>query len=255
MPDESESRRPPDLELEVGVGVPVELRQLVNASSTFAAFINEVAESYTGIPRPLKWVVEVKEGSVRLPLRGEPIRSNLSPSVTHDISELITLGLAQLTEKAVRPDHYSDKALEQLRQLARISSDDFPIGVRNGRERHTLSAQLAVNAEKILGGTRQSFGTVEGRLEAVNVHDKNEFGIWLASGAHITCRFGRYVTLDEVLAAVGKRVAARGTIRAKVTGEKQSIEVETLKVLGATPVAADDVRGIFNGRETTDDDW
>jgi len=254
MPDGKPDAVSPDLELEVGVGVPVELKQLVSISTTFERLINEVAEAYTGKARAIRWFVEVKEGSVRLPLRAERASEQVAPSAIREVPPLIADGLAMLEREAARPDYFNDKAVEVARTLAGYVRDEFPLAVRNGGERIELSQQLSVNAGKVLGRPRTSFGTVEGKLESLSVHGANEFSIWLVDGTRVTCSFGKYLTLDEVLPAVGKRVAARGQIKAHPhTGEPESVEVHYLRVLGSEPVSADEVRGILKDCETAED--
>jgi hypothetical protein len=252
MADDNPSGQAADLELEVGTGTAVELRHLVSASGTFAGLINEVAESYTGVQRPVRWLVEVEAGSVRLPLHAEPTSDRLRGSAAHEIAAVIVDGLAGLEAKPERPPYFTDRALEQAKALSNLLRDDLPLAVRNGSGRIRLTKQLYVNAEKALGIPRESFGTVEGRLEAVSIHEGREFGIWQLDGKRVRCFFGRYVPLEEVLAAVGKRVAARGVIKTRPSGERVSVDVRELRALGEAPVSADEVRGIFRDHEAAD---
>ena len=242
----------PDLELEVGVGVPVELRHLVRASSIFAGLINEVAEARAERPGPIRWLVEVKEGSVRLPLRAELAHDDVEPSLVQEIPAVIAEGIAQLEREPVRPQYFSDKALEQVKSLANLATADFPLAVRNGHERAAITKQAYVNAEKVLGRPRRSFGSIEGRLDALDIHAGQEFAIWPLGGKKVKCSFGEYVELEDVLAAVGKRVAARGEIQTKPNGER-IIQVHSLRVLGQRQVSVDDVRGVFKDHAL--EDW
>ena len=241
----------PDLELEVGAA-SVELRHMLTASSTFASLINEVAEEYAGTSNPIKWLVEVQPGCVRLSLRAEAAAAQMQPSAAHEIATVIADGLHQLEREAVRPAYFSDRALEHAKKLASMWRAEFPIAVRNGKGKVEIDKQLSVNAEKVLGVPRKSFGTVEGRLETLSIHGGNEFAIWRRDGTRVKCRFGKYITLDEVLPAVGKRVGARGRIKARPSGEILEVEVQFLRVLGTAPATADDVRGIFRGYETAE---
>ncbi len=243
----------PDLELEVGSGVPVELRHVVSASATFASLLNEVAESYAGAPKPVKWYVEVHPGSVRLPIRAEPAKATVTPSAIKQIPPLIGEGIERLAREAVRPDYFSDKALQQLKALANLASDDLPLSVLNGHGRIPLTAQLVANADKVLGAPRASIGTVEGRLDALNIHGSKELSIWQEDGSKVRCFFGGHLDLErDVLPAVGKRVAARGEIKSRPTGERLSVTVRRLRVIGADTASADEVRGILRGYESED---
>jgi len=238
-----------DLELEVGGGEPeLELRHLVSVSSTFANLVNEVAERYTGTSKPVRWLVDVQPGCVRLPLRARPAHDSVRPSAVREIPSVIADGIAQLEREPVRPEFFNDKALEQVRALANAG---VPLAVRNGGERVNFSAQSAANVEKVLGKVHESYGTVEGGLEELTIHGSKEFGIWQPHGK-VRCLFGRYVTLEDVLQGVGKRVAARGTIRHRPRVGAISVEVESLRILDADDVSAESVLGLCRGSEVAD---
>lgn len=241
-----------DLEIEVGHGVPVDLRSLVSVSQKFSALIDEVASEYTGVRHPIRWIVEVEAGSVRLPLRAEAAVEQVYPSAAHEVGTVVAGGLSQLEEKAARPAHFNDKALEQAKALAALASDDLPLAVRNGNAGVKMTRQLSVNAEKVLGVPMETFGTIEGRLEALNVHGSSrDFSVWPLEGKAVKCVFGERLDLEnDVLPAIQKRVAARGRIKTRPNGER-SVDVEELEVL-PEPVPADEVRGILKDFEVAD---
>ena len=243
-----------DLELQVGAETPVELKQLVSVSGVFASLINDVAEAFTGHVKPVKWTVEVQSGSVRLPLKAEPSLADVRPSAMPELTSSIADGIAQLIREPVRPDHFSDKALEHAKALADLLSDDLPLSVRNGGARIPLTKQLMVNAELVLGRSRPSFGSVEGKLEALNIHDGKQFRLYSQiDGRAIKCMFGKNLELDEVLKAVGKRVMVRGQLKTRPSGERVSIEAHSIRILGERSVPASEVFGIFEG--CTEAEW
>lgn len=115
-----------------------------------------------------------------------------------------------------------------------------------------MSDALATNAGKALGEPMESFGTVEGQLDSVTIHGQtNEAGIWQIDGKKVKCLFGEFVELDEVLQAMGHRVAARGEIRSKPGGERISVLLHSLRVIGDNPASVDDVRGIFKAYQVS----
>lgn len=248
------NERQRDLEIEVGSGVEVDLRSLVNVSQKFSSLIDEVGREYTGIQRPVRWIVEVEPGSVRLPLRAEAAAEQVNSAAAYEIGHVVADGLCRLEDFPKRPDHFTNKALEIAKGLANYASEDFPIAVRNGTAAVKVTQQLSVNAEKVLGTPQESFGTIEGRLEALNVHGASkDFSIWPVGDKAIKCSFGKRLDLEtDILPAVTKRVAARGKIRTRPSGERLSVEVDELKVIGAAPVSADEVKGILRGHEVAD---
>ena len=242
-----------DLEIEVGHGVPVDLRSLVSVSQKFSALIDEVASEYTGVRHPIRWIVEVEPGSVRLPLRAETTADQVRPSAAHEVGTVVASGLSQLEQSATRPDHFNDKALEQAKALAGLVSDKLPLAVRNGTAGVNMTRQLSVNAEKVLGAPRETLGTVEGRLEALNVHGSaSEFSVWPLEGKAVKCVFGERLDLErDIFPAVKKRVSVHGRIKTRPNGERLSVDVDALEVL-PEPVSANEVRGILKGYEVAD---
>lgn len=249
MADDHFGHKRRDLELEVGHGVPVELRSLVSVSDNFAKLIDEIASEVAGVKNPIRWIVEVEAGSVRLPLRAEQAADSLRPGAVEQMGEIVSGGLDLLEREAVRPEHFTDRALDLAQEIASASSEDLPIAVRNGHAPVRLSPQLAVNVEKILGLPRETVGTIEGRLEALNVHGKRrEFSIWPFEDKAVKCSFGQRLDLDrDVLPAVRKRVAAHGKIKTRPSGERLSVIVDQLTVIGDAPVPAKEVKGILRG--------
>ena len=243
-----------DLELDVGHGVAVELRDLVSVSDTFAKLIDEVASELTGIKNPIRWIVEIEPGSVRLPLWAEVAADSVRLGAVEQIGEIVSGGLGQLETSAVRPDYFTDRALDLAYKISSAVSDELPVAVRNGHAPVKITPQLAVNVEKVLGVPRESIGTIEGRLEALNVHGKSrDFSIWPMGDKVVKCFFGTRLDLDkDILPAVSKRVAAHGKIKTRPSGERVSLIVDDLRIIGDAPASADEVRGILSGYERSE---
>lgn len=91
-------------------------------------------------------------------------------------------------------------------------------------------------------------GTIEGRLEAVDVHGRNKFSVWdRLTGDRVECIAGENISVDDLGEALGKRVAVRGRIRSTLAGTKRKIDVQEIRVFPAEEdlPSADDVRGIL----------
>ena len=241
--------------LELDLGAPdVALKQLVSAGGTFSGLINEVARAYTGVAREaVTWIVEVKPGSVRLPLRAEPASEEVAPSAIPELFAVIAEGVACIDAKAERPDFFTDRALEQAKALANLAGDDLPIRVRNGRASTTLSKRLMTNVDEVLGAPLESYGTVEGTLEGFNLHaPRPVFAVYEPlTGHRVDCHFTASVTVDDLRPAIGKRVGVRGPIKTRPSGVRISVEAETLYVFPDAPdlPGPDEVVGILNGYE------
>lgn len=230
------------LGLELGAE-QVELRHLVSAASTFAALVNEVTRAMTQEEGAVVWTVAVEAGSVIL-----PVKPHAQPDLEAALLEVIPNGIATIEQSAERPPYFTDQALTQAQHLANLSSDEMPVRVRNGGGAIRLTKQLVANVDILTRDAQPRIGSVEGRLEEVNLHGQATFQVWeRLSGTKIHCRVGEDITTDDLRVALGKRVAVRGRIRQSKTGQKTTIDVKQLRVFAAeedlpTP---DDVRGIL----------
>jgi predicted nucleic acid-binding protein len=207
------------LELELGAE-EVGIQQLISASSIFAGLLREVAREYLGNEKAVRWVVTLDKGSVRIPVRGEPV-SAVSPEVVEDLTQYIASGLMRMDEEATRPPYFTNKALEQAKALANLASDALPIIVRNGHAEAKLTKRVMTHVDEVLGPPRESFGTVEGRLEAINIHGPNQFVVFdNVSGTRAECYFGDRIPLEDVGTAIGHRVSVRGAMKTRADGSK-----------------------------------
>ena len=123
--------------------------------------------------------------------------------------------------------------------------------------RARLTTRLIANVEQVLGEDERSVGTVEGALEAVNVHGQSsKFNVYDAlTGSKVECHFTASVTLDDLRPAIGRRVAVRGLIRSRPDGRPVSIDAEELHVFPAEEElpSPEDVYGILSGYEVDDE--
>jgi len=227
-------------------------------AGSLSGLIREVGEKVAEEHRdPVRWIVsDVRKGSIVLELTPQRSRDDVPPELPDRIADVIASGMALIEERAERPPFFSDKALEQARDLASPVGDEVrAVRIRRERpgrtpERVTVTKRLAANVEEIIGGQIESFGAVEGRLEGLIVHGRRTFSVWEAlTGRRVECSFGTRIPLDDVLAAFGKRVAVRGIVRRRKTGEKVSVEANELRVFPAEDElpGLDDVQGIMRG--------
>lgn len=239
-----------DLELKFDAD-RVALKHLVAASGTFAQLISEVARKFTDQSESITWFVEVKPGSVCLPVHG--LSDSLADNVIPSLCTAIASGISEVNAEPVRPRYFSDKALEQLKSLTRLSSDELPISVRNGGSPVLLTAGTVANIDEFFGPPKITYGTIEGKLDAVQLHGKNPtFSVYeTLSGNRVECKLTESITLDELRRGIGCRVGVRGRIKSRGNGERVSIEPEELDIFPPEIElpSPSEVRGILRGYE------
>jgi hypothetical protein len=231
------------------------LSKIIQAQQAFLDMGREVARSVAGTTRdPVVFsVVRASESSLDLHMTPAPVPSIATMDTARSVARAINMGVATLQREAVRPPHFTDRALEKARDLAALVGDEMPkIGVRNGAGETDITKALATHVDTILNrATLTVIGTVEGRLESVTVHDRRTFSVYdLLTGERIECSFGHRILLATILGAMERRVRVHGAIRYRDTGEIVGMLAETLQPLPGddTLPSARDVFGILSHR-------
>ncbi len=223
------------------------------AAKDLAKIVREVSSSVTRAGGDaVRWIVSRSQaGSFELELTPTPRKKAVPDSLMPEIVAAIVDGIAGVQARAERPPHFSDSALKSASALANlVGKEVYAVQIFGGRGRATLTKQAVANIDELIGPKLESFGTVEGTLEALTVHGQPQFAIYeTLTGHRVDCLFGERIPLDEILKMFGKRVAARGVIRSRKTGERVSIEVQSLEAFPDEEElpSADDIRGILGG--------
>jgi len=190
----------------------------------------------------------IERGSVRVLLK--PDKPDAVPGLSHALVE----GMAAIAERASRPTYFSDDALEAASKLARIASRMPGALLRNGTAVAPLTVKVAEHAAEVLErDTTTEYGTVEGRLDSLNVHQEKQryFVVYDAlNDTRIECRFAYRIPLAEVTAAVERRVAVHGQIRYKSNGGIQYVTADALETFPAESDLpdVDDIRRILGSQ-------
>jgi hypothetical protein len=230
------------LRLELGAAA-IPLSKLADAADSFSHLVADVTKELHPDAPAVEWTVEVERGSVVLAAKPDLGHEDARTTVNTIVS-----GLSVIEKGPEQPAYFTDRALEYARKLAELASDDFPVRVRNGRLQAKLTYRSVRNVNDLTVGAQPRIGTIEGRLEELNIHGKPTFQIWeRLTGRKVQCRAGDSVSREQLEAAMGHRVAARGMIRASKQGASRSIDAKQLRVFPAEHElpSADEVRGIL----------
>lgn len=220
----------------------VSAKDLIGAAQAFARLIQSVSKSVGG-DEFAEWEMRVREGSNVLEAS---LPASLNPDVAFRCYEAIEGGLNLLEDAPQRPDKYDDQAITQAKVLAEVLSRVG--GVFNGRDSsRKITMQTSANAEKVLGVPLSGIGSVEGRLVLMKNYGRPEIAVEdRLTGRIVRCDFGD-LDLDELAPHFLNRVAVRGLISYRRTGEIRKIAVSDYRVLRgrADLPSADDVKGIL----------
>jgi len=213
-------------------GEKITAEKLRSSIGSFYAFIDEVASEVSGQRRPIRWIVRVKKGSIILINEPEIVR-DLSPKVTDAIFESIKRGVDSLGKEAIRPAHFSDRALEYLQDLASIPKERTngleAISIKVETKSYKLTPYVIANVDSILGVYSKAFGSIEGRLSTLSERGGLKFIVYDSlTDKPIRCDISEEFFI-EATKAIRKRVYVYGLISYDKNGVPKSIRVDELR--------------------------
>ncbi len=142
----------------------------------------------------------------------------------------ILAGIGEITQGADRPPQYfTEDVLQCLVKMRRHfrgrGGADRILVSADGQEPVALTGDIGDKAGKILNSGYQALGSLEGRLEALNFHNKPSFTLWgRVSRTPVRCSLPDNSGWKEhVKTLLEKRVIVRGRIRYFANGVPRSI--------------------------------
>ena len=140
------------------------------------------------------------------------------------------------------PEFFTEQALDDLRTMHRLfrgrDRAKRLVFSANGSGEAIVDSGIAEKVQKILAGGYWNLGSVEGSLDAINLHGRPTLTLWdRVSGAPVRCSFpGDPNWKAKVKGLLEKRVVVRGKVHYFRNGIPRSIsDVEDL--IDATPRA------------------
>jgi hypothetical protein len=192
---------------------------------TFFDLIKDVSADVAG-KRTLEWIVSLKHGSIGICATAKPVKSD--GSLVRQTIRAINGGIKTIEKRKGRPEYFSDSALQKLFQLGSIVGlGDHGVSViRIGGQ--NISPVSVAYVDELLGTPAKSYGTIEGKLFALNTKGRLTFSIAeTLTGKDVKCYFSDDI-FDEVIGSIRRRVSAYGLIRYKKSGQPASVEIEKL---------------------------
>jgi hypothetical protein len=157
------------------------------------------------------------------------------PDVSLGVTSSFVNGFEDLELRAETPPYLSEYGLRRAEDLTRL------IG-RDGAEAFTFRTQAkeikvtpktTENIGRLLPIKRTAIGSVEGMLEAINVHKTPRFIVYHSiTNKGIACEFNQDRWLPTVKENLGSRVAVFGKLHKNINGDTLRVTVEDIKNMG-----------------------
>lgn len=192
-----------------------------------AASVDLFLKSVEDVTRLLKEVdfVVTKERSKRkwviTRLHASAPTVTISPIVDGRTLDVVVEGLQLLSANDVTepPPHFTADVLKDVKKMSRLfRGRDKAKGLSfhvNGSKVATVDGRTREKVDRILRTTVDVFGSLEGELEAVNLHgNSGHFTMWeRLSGHPVRCEFKKNRWTDTVKALLERRVLVSGKVR------------------------------------------
>ncbi len=156
-------------------------------------------------------------------------------------TDAIFAGIGEIARGTdIPPRHFTEDVLERLMKMRRHfrgRGRASSISVfANGDKPAVITGDIDVRVKKILDSSYWSYGSLEGRLEAVNFHRQPNFTIWeRVSRAPVRCSLPNSNDWKErAKSLLEKRVLVQGRIRYFSNGVPRSIS-SIVEILDNTP--------------------
>jgi hypothetical protein len=203
---------------------------------------------FYGSKNAIHWSVKVRSGSAVIEAIPEPTGD---PKIKQSlVSKSFITGLRVIEEGVKRPPHFSEKALEKINSLAKLTeTTGLRIYIFSENDKQQVSPKAKSNIDELLKCTHSAIGTIEGELQILAKRQGFEIEIQdEVSGRLVHCSIPQEM-LEDAKEAFARRVAATGTIHYRADGTPVNIEVEELFrfPLNRELPNHNDVRGIFGG--------
>jgi hypothetical protein len=211
----------------------VSMDAFMSAAQNLFELLKEVETTITCTKKSaIIWTIsELKHGSACLGLiPNVPERIQKQTGNGKKIVSIVSQGLATLQKETLRPDDFSDNAIQIAGRLAKISTQknvNFQIIVND--KPFYLTSQIAINAENLLA-TAKELGSLEGILKMVSVANNPVCTIYdRITGKGVKCKF-EYQMLKTIASAIDKRVNAYGMIYYTDQGYPREITLDSIDI-------------------------
>ena len=227
-------------------------QRLSGILSEFTGLLGEIDEELSpSAARSLDWRITGLSYSSPADIAMVAVPRGDAPDIGNPVVSACIDGVALLVGKRARPSEFNDDALLHVMQIAKWANGDIrAVRVESPTvpAPASITRELTTTVERVLP-QGYSLGSVEGRLEGLNIHTQPKFTVYDAvTGRAVSCYFSD-ADLDAVKAAIGRKVIVRGRLRRDPDGRpKQVRRIEFFKPFDDVPeTPPPDAAGLFQG--------
>lgn len=224
----------------------VALQSFVTASSNFLGLLREIDQVVSGrYLGSLRWYISALHSngglSVEVYSRLKPAqpKKQVDPDLSKHVAVSLVTGFENVQERGISPPYLSHVGLGRLGNMLDVMARNGVKGYRTTDletgQSVELSEKASDNMRSLLPIQRKTIGSVEGKLEAISIHNKKRFVVYDAlTKKAINCDFNDKAMLDEVKDVLGARVLVSGIVHWNAKSEAKRVDVDKIRTLGAS---------------------
>lgn len=219
-------------------GEKISYTKFLSIQSDFFEILKEVGHEFFDAQKTFSWTV--LGASMNSPYKCEivanPLRKAATAEDAHGLIETFNYGLKSIDEKAEWPPFFTEKSVKKLKKIGdaidgKNLMDVFFAGTIFGRpwEKKFSGSNIAANASKLLEAKYEGYDSVEGKLLAIDLHNKTAFRLYTDEDeSSLLCTFSPELKQDAI-DAIEKRVYVYGLVRERENGKKVSMKVREIE--------------------------
>jgi len=160
-------------------------------------------------------------------------KRQIPPDIAPRVTTSFLSGVEDIEERCKTPPYLSELGMERAGELSDLLSRNGAAAFRFSSEDRAveITPKTSENVHKLLPTKRTAIGSVEGRLEGINMH-KHFRGVLYHAITHkaITCLFDE-TQFDLVKNALGQHVVVFGELQKNINGDTVRIARPSLEII------------------------
>jgi hypothetical protein len=226
---------------------------LTRASLILGDLDSAISENPKG---SLRWyIADLKIGSAEALIESRAIAPEVDAErISTMVGTNFVNGLEVIDREVQMPPYFSAQDLGRVKAIAGLlrttGSDGLEAAHLNGAatplSKTILKQDAASKVTAILKTRFKSIGSVVGKLEVISVHGPPRFNVYDAvTHKAVSCHF-EPERLEDIAAALGRRVVVTGVVHRNAHGEPLKVEKPELRILSSTdePPSVRDLIGL-----------
>ncbi|HEY1656758.1 MAG TPA: hypothetical protein VGG14_00305 [Candidatus Sulfotelmatobacter sp.] len=172
-------------------------------------------------------------GKLRLEIysRRIELKRKRLPDVAEQVTKSFVTGFRALEQQGKSPAYLSEFGMHKAENLTSVLGHDGATAVVasdvSTNEEVEITKQSAVNLRNLIPEAHRSYGSIEGKLEAISIHRGEHFVVYEAiSGKGVMCRFPQLTLTPKAKDHLGDRVQVSGLLSRNAKGEPVRILIE-----------------------------